>query len=200
MIILLLYVDDIIIRGSASSAITEVISALTKEFEIKYLGQLHLFLGIQIISQRDGLFLSQAKYVKDLLTKIEMLDSKVCATPCLPYNRLLLDDGVPYNNPALYRSVVGALQHLTFTRPDISFAVHQVCQFMHNPMESHFTAVKWILRYLKGTSNLGIHYGNGDSNVKAFSDADWVGDPNDRRPTTICTRTQGCHISQNERG
>lgn len=157
MVILLLYVDDIIITGSASSTITEVISALTKEFEIKYLGQLHHFLGIQIISQHDGLFLSQAKYVKDLFTKIEMLDSKGWAAPCLPYNRLLLDDGVPYNNPALYISMVGALQHLTFTRLDISFVVHQVSQFMHNPMESHFTAVKKILRYLQGTSNLGMH-------------------------------------------
>ncbi|KAM1319725.1 hypothetical protein ACFX2H_004687 [Malus domestica] len=118
-----------------------------------------------------------------------MLDSKPCSTPCLPYNRLVLDDGTPYNNPALYRSVVGALQYLTFTRPDIAFAVHQVCQFMQRPMESHFSAVKRILRYLKGTLNLGIHYVRGglevnSDTIRAFSDADWAGDPNDRRSTT----------------
>ncbi|KAB2637292.1 hypothetical protein D8674_027826 [Pyrus ussuriensis x Pyrus communis] len=99
VVILLLYVDDIILTGSAPHAITET----------------------------DGLFLSQDKYVTDLLTKVDMLLSKPCATPCLPYNRLLKDDGKPYNNPALYRSLVGALQYLTFTRPDIAFAVHQVC-------------------------------------------------------------------------
>ncbi|XP_050136174.1 uncharacterized mitochondrial protein AtMg00810-like [Malus sylvestris] len=187
VVVLLLYVDDIIITGNAPTLISDVISALTKEFDIKDLGPLHFFLGIQIISQNDGLVLSQAKYVKDLLTKTAMLDSKPCSTPCLPYNRLVLDDGQPYNNPALYRSVVGALQYLTFTRPDIAFAVHQVCQFMQRPMESHFSAVKRILRYLKGTLNLGIHYGGLEVNfdtIRAFSDADWAGDPNDRRSTT----------------
>nr|XP_028962169.1 uncharacterized protein LOC114826260 [Malus domestica] len=167
VVILLLYVDDIIITGSAMPFITEVIQSLAKEFEIKDLGPLHYFLGIQIVQNKDDMFLSQDKYVTDLLTKSDMLLSKPCATPCLPYNRLLLDDGKPYNNPSLYRSLVGALQYLTFTRPDIAFAVHQVCQFMQRPMESHFVAVKQILMYLKATRG-----------------CDWAGDPNDRRSTT----------------
>ena len=161
VVLLLLYVDDIIITGNAPSLINDVIVPLTREFYIKDLGPLHFFLGIQVISHNDGLILSQEKYVNDLLTKTEMLDSKPCSTPCFPYNRLVLDDGKPYNNTALYRSVVGALQHLTFTRPDIAFAVHQVCQFMQTPMESHFSAVKRILRYLKGTVRLGIRYVRG---------------------------------------
>lgn len=78
--------------------IDDVIAALIKKFVIKDLGPLHFFLGIQVITQTDGLFLSQAKYVKELLAKTEMLDSKPCSTFCLPYNRLLLDDRVPYNN------------------------------------------------------------------------------------------------------
>ncbi|KAM1757600.1 hypothetical protein ACFX11_006838 [Malus domestica] len=189
VVILLLYVDDIILTGNDPSLINDVIVALTKEFDIKDLGPLHFFLGIQVLSQTDGLVLSQTKYVKDLLIKTEMLDSKPCSTPCLPYNRLVLDDGKPYNNPALYRSVVGALQYLTFTRPDIAFAVHQVYQFMQTPMESHFSAVKRILRYLKGTVSLGIRYIRGglevnSDTVRAFSNADWAGDPNDRRSTT----------------
>lgn len=85
-----------------------------------------------------------------------MHESKSCVTHCLPSHRLHKNDGVPYNNPELYRSVVGALQYLTFTRPDITFLVHQVCQFMHCPMKSHFLAVKRILRYLKGTQTYGI--------------------------------------------
>ncbi|XP_050154870.1 uncharacterized mitochondrial protein AtMg00810-like [Malus sylvestris] len=184
IVVLLLYVDDIILTGNSSLAIIAVIDALTKEFDLKDLGQLHYFLGIQVIQQSNGLFLSQAKYIKDLLAKTDMEDSKPCATPCLPYNRLVLDDGKPYNNPGLYRSLVGALQYLTFTRPDIAFAVHQVCQFMQNPMESHFTVVKRILRYLKGSVHLGVQYVKGDLDVRAYSDTDWAGDPNDRRSTT----------------
>lgn len=79
-----------------------------------------------------------------------MLDSKPTSTSCLSYNRLLKDGGQPYNNPGLYKSIVGALQYLVFTKPDITFFVHQVCQLMQTPMVSHFTAVKRILRYLKG--------------------------------------------------
>ncbi|KAM2114477.1 hypothetical protein ACFX1Q_023013 [Malus domestica] len=112
-----------------------------------------------------------------------MLDSKFCHTPCLPYNRLLKDDGELFNNLTLYRSVVGALQYLTFTRPDIAFSVHQVCQFMQEPMFSHFTVVNRILRYLKGTMKVGMSYSKVDLNLIAYSDADWTGDPNDRRFT-----------------
>ncbi|XP_070667888.1 uncharacterized protein [Malus domestica] len=184
LVILLLYVDDIIIIGNDSLAIQQVIQSLTYEFDIKDLGPLHYFLGIQISSTANGLFLSQQKYVNDLLVKTEMVDSKPCDTLCLPYHRLLKDDGEPYNNPIHYRSVVGAMQYLTFTRPDIAFSVHQVCQFMQCPMVSHYTAVKRILRYLKGTMTYGLSYSHSALDIKAFSDADWAGDPNDRRSTT----------------
>ncbi|KAM1014784.1 hypothetical protein ACFX2C_044728 [Malus domestica] len=109
VVLLLLYVDDIIITGSHSVPIAAVITALTEEFDIKDLGPLHYFLGIQITQNASGLFLSQSKYVSDLLVKADMVHSKPCSTPCLPYNRLLKDDGHPFNNPSLYRSIVGAL-------------------------------------------------------------------------------------------
>ncbi|CAN6691017.1 unnamed protein product [Malus baccata var. baccata] len=141
-------------------------------------------LGFQSTYSDSSLFVKHAdKYVTDLLTKSEMLSSKPYATPCLPYNGLLKDDGKPYNNPALYGSLVGALQYLTFTRPDIAFAVHQVSQFMQAPMESHFLAVKRVLRYLQATQGCGIRYVKGGLDLKAFSDADWAGDPNDRQST-----------------
>ncbi|CAN6694397.1 unnamed protein product [Malus baccata var. baccata] len=167
-----------------TTAITDVIQALAQEFDIKDLGPLHYFLGIQITHHSTRLFLSQSKYVSDLLHNTDIGLSKPCNTPCLPYTRLLKDDGKPFHDPALYRSVVGALQYLTFTRPDIAFSVHQVCQFMHCPMESHFIAVKRILRYLQGTMDYGVHLSKGDLCLTAFSDANWDGDPNDRRSTT----------------
>lgn len=184
VIILLVYVDNIIIMGSDSNVINQVITALTAKFQITDMGDLHFFLGVQIVHTTAGLFLSQSNYIHELLIKTDMHYAKPCATPCLPYQRLLKDDGEPFDNPSLYRSIVGALQYLTFTWPDIAFAVHQVCQFMQRPMVDHFVAVKRILRYLKGTISVGITYQKGTLDLTAFSDADWAGDPNDRRSTT----------------
>ncbi|CAL2240204.1 unnamed protein product [Prunus armeniaca] len=113
----------------------------------------------------------KTKYIKELLDKVDVQDSKPYATPCLPYHKLLKDDGKPYSHPAQYRSIVGALQYLIFTRPDIAFLVNQACQFMHNPMESHVMAVKRILRFLKGTIDFGIHFQPGLLNMQTYSDA-----------------------------
>jgi len=179
-VILLLYVDDILLTGSYSSLLTSIIDALTQEFDMKDLGPLTYFLGLQVSYSSSGLFVSQSKYIKELLDRVDLQNSKSCATPCLPYHHLLKDDGKPYSHPQQYRSIVGALQYLTFTRPDIAFSVNQACQFMHNPMESHVVAVKRILRYLRGTLDYGIHFQPGTLNLQAYSDADWAGDPNDR--------------------
>jgi hypothetical protein len=145
------------------------------------LGPLHHFLGLQISYLPSGILVSQTSYITDLLARVDLQNSKSYATPCLPHHHLLKDDGQPYSNPQQYRSIVGALQYLTFTRPDIAFSVNQACQFMHNPMVSHVVAVKRILRYLKGTLHLGLHFHLGPLHLQAYSDADWAGDPNDRR-------------------
>ncbi|CAN6715372.1 unnamed protein product [Malus baccata var. baccata] len=184
IVLLLLYVDDVILTGSSSQLISQVIKALTTEFEMKDLGNLHYLLGLQISHTDEGLFVSQSKYIIELIDKVDLQDCKPCATPCLPYHRLIKNDGKPYHSPEQYHSVVRALQYLTFTRPDIAFSVNQACQFMHNPMESHVIDVKHILRYLKGTSNYGIHFQPGPIHLQSYSDADWAGDPNDRRSTS----------------
>ncbi|XP_073268730.1 uncharacterized protein [Populus alba] len=181
VVILLLYVDDIILIGSHASLLSSVIAALTQEFDMKDLGRLHYFLGLQITYLPSGLFVSQMSYITDLLSRVDLQHSKSCDTPCLPHHHLLKDDGQPYSHPQQYRSIVGALQYLTFTRPDIAFSVNQACQFMHNPMHSHVVAVKRILRYLKGTLDVGLHFQGGPLHLQAYSDADWAGDPNDRR-------------------
>nr|XP_028949349.1 uncharacterized protein LOC114821423 [Malus domestica] len=118
-----------------------------------------------------GLFVSQTKYTQDLLHKVDMQDSKSCVTPCLPSHRLIKDDGKPYKHPEQYRSIVGALQYLTFTRPDIAFAFNQCCEFMQQPMECHVVPVKRILRYLNGTISYGINFQSGKLHLQAYSDA-----------------------------
>lgn len=109
-----------------------------------------------------------------------MLDCKPCSTPCHPSQKLLNHGSEPISDPRTYRSIAKALQYLTFTRPDISFSVNQVCQFMRLPLATHFAAVKRILRYRKGTMTLGLCFKSGVSQLKAYTDADWEGDPNDR--------------------
>ena len=109
-----------------------------------------------------------------------MLSAKPAKTPCAPNLRLVPTTGSLLADPHTYHSIVGSLHYLTFTRPNLSFAVHQVCQFMSAPYETHFIATKCILRYVNGTSNLGIFFQPGPLSLSAFSDSDWAGDPFDR--------------------
>jgi hypothetical protein len=181
---LLLYVDDIVLTGNNSSFLTQLIHNLSKVFELKDMGTLSYFLGLQITRSSKGLTLTQTKYATDLLTKHNMLQCSPCKTPCVPNVRLSSTTGVPLIDIHGYRSLVGALHYLTFTRPDLSFAVHQVCQFMNAPTDLHLTAAKRILRYVRGTLDHGLFYTPGPITLSAFTDADWAGDPDDRRSTS----------------
>uniref|UniRef100_A0A2N9FXA9 Integrase catalytic domain-containing protein n=1 Tax=Fagus sylvatica TaxID=28930 RepID=A0A2N9FXA9_FAGSY len=181
---LLLYVDDIVLTGNNALFLSQLITNLSKVFELKDLGTLSFFLGLQIQRSSTGLTLTQTKYATDLLHKHHMQHCSPCKTPCVPHVRLSATEGTPLTDVHAYRSLVGALHYLTFTRPDLSFAVHQVCQFMNAPTSIHLTAAKRILRYLQGTLDHGLHYTPGPTTLSAFTDADWAGDPNDRRSTS----------------
>jgi hypothetical protein len=181
---LLLYVDDIVLTSNTPTFMDHLIVQLSKVFDLKDLGQLHYFLGLQVTRTSAGLHLNQAKYASDLLTKHNMMDSKPAKTPSCPNTRLSLHDGDPLPDPHAYRSLVGALHYLTFTRPDISFSVHQVCQYMAAPTTIHLAATKRILRYLRGTLFHGIAFTPGPLTLSAYTDADWAGDPDDRRSTS----------------
>ncbi|XP_020411466.1 uncharacterized protein LOC109946845 [Prunus persica] len=116
------------------------------------MGKLTYFLGLQASYPTPGaIFVNQTKYARDLLHKAGMTICKPCPTPCKPHTQVLSTDGEPLKDPTLYRNIVGALQYLTFTRPDIAYSVNTVCQYMTNPTEVHFHTVKRILRYIQGT-------------------------------------------------
>jgi histone deacetylase 1/2 len=184
-----IYVDDILVTGSAPQLIQDVISKLNVSFALKQLGQVDYFLGIEVHHMPSGaLLLNQAKYIRDLLCRAKMENSKPIGSPMMSSCRLSKLGSDTMTDPTLYRSTVGALQYATLTRPDIAFSVNKVCQFMSQPLESHWKAVKRILRYLKGTLHHGLllHPSVTDPpfSLRAYSDAYWASDHDDRRSTS----------------
>ncbi|KAL4023146.1 hypothetical protein IC575_016896 [Cucumis melo] len=180
---LLLYVDDIIVTGLDYLYIFVLKNQLALEFKISNLGPLKYFLGLEIQSSIDGIFVNQAKYLNDLLHTSGMTSAKSCITP-MSTSLDLYTIAPPFNDPLLYRRLVGSLQYLTFTRPDIALSVNRVSQFMHKPTVIHFSAVKRILRYLCGTPTLGIKFRKGSFSLQTFCDSDWAADTSDRRSTS----------------
>jgi histone deacetylase 1/2 len=186
IIYVLIYVDDIIVTSSSDKAIGALLHDLRDDFALKDLGPLHFFLGIEVKQTYDGLRLTQEKYAADILTKVGMLQCTTAPTPLSSSETLSLVQGDPLGpeDSTQYRSIVGALQYLTLTRPDISFSVNKVCQFLHAPTTSHWSAVKRILRYIRGTLKVGLTFRRSSSLLlSAFSDADWAGCPDDRKST-----------------
>ncbi|GKV37573.1 hypothetical protein SLEP1_g45591 [Rubroshorea leprosula] len=185
MVLLLLYVDDMIITGDDVVGVEELKQSLSQKFEMKDLGVLSYFLGLEVTSSDDGYLLSQVKYASDLVSKAELNDGKCVSTPLEPNVKLTPMDGSPLSDPTRYRQLVGSLVYLTTIRPDIAYAVHIVSQFMAAPRSTHYAAVLRIIRYVKGTLFHGLHFSANSSPVLcAYSDADWAGDPFGRRSTT----------------
>lgn len=152
LLYLLLYVDDIIITDPNPHHIASLVAALGHAFELKDLGgPLNYFLGIKITSTSTGISLNQSKYALDLLHKFDMDNAKPVKTPCYPLIKFISTSGHLLLDPSTYRSMVGGLQYLTFSRPDLSYAVHQLCQFMQFPTDQLLAVAKRILRYVRGT-------------------------------------------------
>ncbi|GMI95461.1 cysteine-rich RLK (RECEPTOR-like protein kinase) 8 [Hibiscus trionum] len=182
---LLVYVDDIILTGNNLSSIQVVIDEMNRVFSLKDLGVLSYFLGIEITYVANGFVLSQQKYIRDLLHRCGMESANGLPTPMISNCHLSLNDGSPIPNVTEYRSIVGALQYVVITRPEIAFSVNRVCQFMHSPLDTHFQAVKRILRYLSGTVDFGLHFvASSRLTLTAFVDANWGSDLDDRRSTS----------------
>lgn len=193
MAVLIVYVDDIVLTGDDKEEIPRIKNVLTKEFEIKDLGNLKYFLGMEIARSKKGIFVSQRKYVLDLLKDTAMLDCKPADTPMDSTTKLgSIQDSAPIEK-GRYQRLVGKLIYLSHTRPDIAFSVSVVSQYMNNPTEEHMTTVQRILRYLKMTPGKGLFFKkNAARGVEVYSDADWAGSITDRRSTSgLCTYVWG---------
>ncbi|KAG7559384.1 Ribonuclease H-like superfamily [Arabidopsis thaliana x Arabidopsis arenosa] len=192
IVVILVYVDDIIISGNDKVGIQETKAFLKSVFDIKDLGELKYFLGIEVCRSKEGLFLSQRKYTLDLLSQVGKLGAKPAKTPLeddYKANRKGELDNKPFEDVTQYRRLVGKLIYLTITRPDICFAVNVVSQHMQAPTLHHWNMVTRILKYLKGAPGQGIWMGcNKNTELVGYCDADYAGDTKDRRSTTgYCT-------------
>ncbi|CAN1338667.1 Retrovirus-related Pol polyprotein from transposon TNT 1-94 [Linum perenne] len=183
--ILIVYVDDIIVTGSDKEEICRLKKKLAEEFELKDLGEMRYFLGMEIARSDKGLIMSQRKYVIDLLTETGMLGCKPAETPMLPNVKFDKTGEAKLADRGRYQQLVGKLIYLSHTRPDITYAVGLVSQFMHEPTEEHWEAVLRILRYLKRTPGLGLMFRkHGSRNIELYTDASWASSITDRKSTS----------------
>ncbi|RVW51678.1 Retrovirus-related Pol polyprotein from transposon RE1 [Vitis vinifera] len=158
---------------------------LSEEFEVKDLGNLKYFLGMEVARSRKGIVVSQRKYILDLLKETGMLGCKPIDTPMDSQKKLGIEKESTPVDRGRYQRLVGRLIYLSHTRPDIGFAVSAVSQFMHSPTEEHMEAVYRILRYLKMTPGKGLFFRKTENrDTEVYSDADWAGNIIDRRSTS----------------
>jgi hypothetical protein len=166
------YVDDIVITGDDDKEILYLKRTLARSFKVKDLGYLNYFLGIEVAYGTQGIYLSQRKYIIDLLTETGMLNCKPATTPIEQNHRILADSGDPVDKHQ-YQRLVGRLIYLSHTRPDIAYAVSIVSRYMHDPRSSHLDTVHRILRYLKSCPGKCILFSNnGHLRVEGYTDAD----------------------------
>ncbi|GJV91639.1 putative ribonuclease H-like domain-containing protein [Tanacetum coccineum] len=179
------YVDDIIFGSTKQSMCTEFEECMHKRFQMSSIGELTFFLGLQVKQQPDGIFISQDKYVTDILKKFDFWSIRTATTPIESHKPLVKDEEGVDVDVHVYRSMIGSLMYLTASRPDIMFDVCACARFQVTPKASHLNAVKRIFRYLKHQPKLGLWYPRDSPfELEAFSDSDYRGASLDRKSTT----------------
>ncbi|GKB09776.1 putative RNA-directed DNA polymerase, partial [Tanacetum coccineum] len=165
--------DDLMKNGTCS-----LVPRASNTNVVDDLGPLNYFLGIEIVLHVSGILLSQKKYILEPLQSTGLSNCNPVSSPMVTSSSLSLDDSTTFSNPVKYRQVVGSLQYVTLSRPNIAFSGNKVCQYMHAPTKNHCSAVKWILRYLHGTIEHGMLIcRSSGSTLQAFTDVLWKGNP-----------------------
>jgi hypothetical protein len=179
-------VDDLFLTG-AEKLIEWCKQQLASEFEMKDLGLMHYFLGLEVWQHKDEIFLSQGRYIIDILRRFGMMDCKFMSTPMTMNLKKLSDAAADSDlvDPTVYRLLVGSLMYLVNTRPNICFAVSALGQFMCESRQMHWVAAKHVLRYLRGTIGYGLRYtSSSDLTLVSYSNSDWAGSVDDRKSTS----------------
>ncbi|GJZ60005.1 retrovirus-related pol polyprotein from transposon TNT 1-94 [Tanacetum coccineum] len=196
IIIVQIYVDDIIFGSTCQEMCDDFAKIMHDEFEMSMMGELNFFLGLQIKQLDDGIFFNQSKYIKEMLKKFGLEDSKPIKTPISTETKLTRDEEGESVDNTKYRGMIGSLLYLTASRPDIMFSVCLCARFQEDPKTSHLEAVKRIFRYIKGTMHLGLWYPKGSGiETIVYADSDHAGDYVDRKSTSgVCT-FMGCCLT-----
>ncbi|KAI3685606.1 hypothetical protein L6452_34856 [Arctium lappa] len=185
LILIQIYVDDIIFGSTNPKFCKNFSRIMESRFEMSTMGELNFFLGLQVKQLPEGIFINQSKYIRDILKKFNMTDSSVMKTPMATGTLLDADLSGKSVDQKVYRSMIGSLLYLTASRPDIMFATCFCARYQANLKESHLVAVKRILRFLKGTTELGLWYPKGSSvDLTAYTNADHAGCKLDRKSTS----------------
>jgi len=170
-------VDDLFLTGNENQ-IMESKKKLAEEFEMKDLGLMHYFLGLEVWQSSEGIFLNRGKYVVEILKSLNMLKCKFMATPMYSNLKLLADDSLELVDVTHYRQIIGSLMYLTNTRPDICFAVNTLSQYLVQPRRVHLVAAKHVMR----TIDFGQYYdASHEYRLYGYTDADWAGSISDRK-------------------
>ncbi|GJZ58124.1 putative ribonuclease H-like domain-containing protein [Tanacetum coccineum] len=179
------YVDDIIFGSTKKELCTDFEKLMHKIFQMSSMGELTFFLGLQVTQKDDGIFISQDKYVDEILKKFGFSIVKTASTPMETSKPLLKDAEVEDVDVHLYRSMIGSLMYLTASGPDIMSAICACARFQVTPKVSHLYAVKRIFRYLKGQTKLGLWYPKDSPfDLEAYNDSDYAGASLDKKSTT----------------
>ncbi|GJR50825.1 putative ribonuclease H-like domain-containing protein [Tanacetum coccineum] len=185
IILVQVYVDDIIFGSTKKSWCDEFEALMKSRFQMSSMGELTFFLGLQVKQKPNGIFISQDKYVAEILKKFDFASVKTASTPIETQKPLVKDEEASDVDVHLYRSMIGSLMYVTASRPDIMFAVCACSRFQVTPKTSHLSAVKRIFRYLKGKPKLGLWYPRDSSfDLESYSDSDYAGANLDRKSTT----------------
>ncbi|KAK1388363.1 hypothetical protein POM88_016541 [Heracleum sosnowskyi] len=180
-ILVQIYVDDIIVGSTDEKLCKRVAKLMQSKYEMSMMGELAFFLGLQVKQVKEGIFLSQTKYMYDLLKKFDLMDCSPAKTPIPTVTKLELNTKEKYVDISSYKGMVGSLLYLTASRPDIMFATCLCARFQADPRESHLIAIKRIFRYLKGTPNLGIWYPKESGfDLIGYSNADYAATPTNK--------------------
>ena len=184
VMILLLYVDELFLIGK-EILISECKKKLATEFEMKDLGTMHYFLGLEVWQFPDEIFLNQEKNTIEILKRFGMLDCKAINTPMVKNLKLLSGDSLEIVDVTLYRQIIGSLIYLKNTRPNICFTMNTLSQYMVEPRHVHLVAAKQVMRYLKGTLDYGLRYKiDNEFKLCGYTNSDWEGSVEDRKSTS----------------
>jgi hypothetical protein len=188
---LLLYVDDLFLTDE-ENIIIDCKKKLVAEFEMKDLGLMHYFLGLEVWHIPHKIFLNQGKYAFEILKRFDMLECKSMCTPMGTKLKLLVDTSSELVDATLYREIIGPLMYLTNTRPDICFVVKTLSRYLVEPRRVHLVDAKHVMRYLKGMLEYGLCYtGNHDFRLYGYTDSDWAASISDRKITSACCFSLG---------